>query len=74
VASIFQASSLYFPDVPPSVSPEVAEPGESQLRVPNRVVDIAMTEVQLDCAGILAVVGELEPASVSQHVWVYRKG
>ena len=32
-----------------------------------------MTKVVLQRAGIVAIIGELEAASVAQHVWIDRK-
>ena len=34
------------------------------------MADIPMPEVMLNGSGVLPVVGEIEPAGVTQHVWV----
>src|SRR5262245_46103946 len=51
-----------------SVVPEVLEPGRRQLGVAHRVLDVAVPEISLQRAGIDAPIGQLVPASVSQHM------
>src|SRR5271169_4231194 len=53
-----------------SVSPEILEPIRRQLRVPDRMLDIAMAQVGLQGAGIMALVGQRETAGVPKHVRV----
>jgi hypothetical protein len=46
---------------------KVASKDRGHLGVANRVLDVAMAEVVLQCAGVLAVVGEVVAAGVAQH-------
>jgi hypothetical protein len=46
---------------------KVLEPVRGHLGVANRVLDVAMAEVVLQCAGVLADVGEFAAAGVAQH-------
>jgi hypothetical protein len=48
------------------VSPEVLEPVRRQSRIADRGHDRAVAEIGLDRASVVAVVDELEPASVAQ--------
>ena len=50
------------------VLPEVFEPVRRQGRVADRGHDRSVAEIGLDGASIVAVVGELEPAGMPQHV------
>jgi hypothetical protein len=45
-----------------------------KFRVPDGVLDIAVPEIMLDGASILAVVGELKPTGMPHHMRVHRKG
>ena len=51
--------------------PEVLEAGRRQLGVAHRVLDVLVSQIGLQRASIDAVIGELEAAGVSQHVWVH---
>ena len=53
-----------------SIFPESFEPIGSQLCVANRMSDVLVPEVVLKRAGVVPVVGELEPAGVAEHVGV----
>ena len=44
-----------------------------KLRVSNGVLDVLVPEVVLQGSGIVAIVGELEPASMTKHVRVDRE-
>jgi hypothetical protein len=53
-----------------SVVPESLKPVRSKLRVSHSVLDVPMTEIVLDRAGVVSLIGELETAGVAQHVRV----
>jgi hypothetical protein len=55
------------------VFPEILEPIGRQSGVSDGGHDRAVPEIGLDGASIMAVVGELEPACVPQHVGVNGK-
>jgi hypothetical protein len=50
--------------------PEVSEPIGRHLGVANRVLDILVSEVVLQSARVVAIVGELEATRMSKHVWM----
>ena len=50
------------------IFPEMLEPIGRQSSIANRGHDRAVPEIGLDGASVVAVVGELEPAGVPQHV------
>ena len=52
------------------VPPEVLEPPRRQRRIAGGILDIAVPEVGLQGSRIDAVVGQLEPAGMTQHVRV----
>jgi hypothetical protein len=56
-----------------SVPPKVFEPVGRQFSVPDRVLNVFVPEVVLQGSRIVAIVGELEPTGVAQHVRVDRK-
>ena len=56
------------------VFPKILEPIGRQSRIPDRGHDRAVAEIGLDGASVVAVVGELEPAGVPQHVGMNEKG
>ncbi len=56
------------------VSPKILEPIGRQRRIAHRGHDRAVAEIGLDSAGVVAVVRELEPTSMPQHVRVDKKG
>jgi len=59
-----------------SVRPEVIEAIRSELRVEGGVLDILVSKVELNGAGVLAVVGELEglnPTPLSPRA-IWRRG
>src|SRR5664279_2849660 len=47
---------------------KVIELGMMSRGVPNRVLDILMPKVVLDCAGVASIVGEFIAAGMAQHV------
>ena len=55
------------------VFPEILEPIGRQSRIAHGGHDRAVAEVGLDGASVTAVVGELEPTGVPQHVGVDKK-
>src|SRR5262249_54272577 len=57
---------------PRSASPKVLEPVGRHVGVPDRVLDVLVPEVGLS-PRVVAVVGELEPTGMTQHVWVDRE-
>ena len=50
-----------------SIPKELLKPLRRQCGIPRRILNIAMTEISLDCPGVVAVVGELI-AGMAQHV------
>ena len=54
--------------------PKIPEPIWRQSHVANRGHDRAVAEIGLDGASVMAVVGELESADVSQHVGMNEEG
>ena len=56
-----------------SVLPEVAESRRGQLGVANRVLDILVAEILLDCSRIVPIVGEFVSRCMSKHVRVNRE-
>jgi hypothetical protein len=44
------------------------EPVRRQLSVPDRVLDVAMAEIGLQRAGIVAGIGQRKPARMAQHL------
>ena len=50
-----------------SVFPEVVEAMGGKLGIKDRVLDVPVAEVELDGAGVLAVIGELEAGRMPQH-------
>jgi hypothetical protein len=55
------------------ILPEVFEPVRRQGRVAHRGHDRSVAEVGLDGASIVAVIGELEPAGMPQHVGMHEE-
>ena len=53
-----------------SAPPEILEPIGRKLRVSHRMLNILVPEICLQRPGIVALVGEGEPAGMSEHVWV----
>ena len=56
------------------VFPEILESIGRQSRIAYRGHDRAVAEIGLNGTSVVAVVGELEPAGVPQHVGVNEKG
>ena len=57
-----------------ALSPEILEPVGRHFRISCGVHDALVAEVVLQGSGIVAIVGELIPAGVPEHVRVYREG
>src|SRR5262249_47349064 len=55
------------------ILPKVLEPVRRQGRVADRGHDRSVAEIGLDGASVVAVVGELEPAGMPQHVGMHEK-
>src|SRR5215471_8437318 len=56
-----------------SIFPEVFEAVRRQGRVADRGHDRSVAEIGLNGASVVAVVGELEPAGMPQHVGMHEK-
>ena len=56
-----------------SAPPKVLEPVGRHVGVPDRVLDVLVPEVVLQGPRVVAVVGELEPASMPKHVGMDRE-
>src|SRR5215472_1589756 len=56
------------------IPPEVLETIRRQGRVADRGHDRSVAEIGLDGASVVAVVGELEPAGMPQHVGMHEEG
>ena len=52
------------------VLPKIFEPGWCQLGITYSMLDILVSEIRLQRAGIDAVVCEFVPARMPQHMWV----
>src|SRR5215468_6037987 len=55
------------------ILPEVFEPVRRQGRVAHRGHDRSVAEISLDGASVVAVVGELEPTGMPQHVGMHEE-
>ena len=55
------------------VPPKVVEPVGRHFGVPDRVLNVLVTEVVLQGPRVVAIVGELEPAVMANHVRVDRE-
>jgi hypothetical protein len=56
------------------ISPKVLEPCRRQFRISNRVADVSMPEVILNCSRIVAITSELVSRTMPQHVRMKLKG
>jgi hypothetical protein len=63
-----RCSHEFEPPLPNSISKEVLEPLRHQGGIARRVLDVAVSEIGLDRARVVAIVGELVAAGVAQHV------
>src|SRR5262249_55674997 len=61
------------PAPPSSVPPKVLESVGRHFGVPDRVLDVLVAKVVLQGPRVVAIIGQLEPAGMAQHVWVDRK-
>ena len=50
------------------ILPETLEAGRRQLGVAHRVLDVFVSQIVLNGAGVVSIGGELEAAGVSKHV------
>ena len=53
------------------ISKQIFEARRGQLGIAHRMLDRFVSQIALDRAGINAIVCQLVPAGVAQHVWVY---
>jgi hypothetical protein len=53
-----------------SAPPKVLEPVGCHVGVPDGVLNVLVAEIVLQGTGIMAIVGELEPTGMAQHVRV----
>ena len=60
-------------DFPLSVPPKVFEAVRRHVGVPDRVLDVLVPKVVLQGPRVVAIIGQLEPAGMAQHVWVDRE-
>ena len=58
---------------PWSVPPKVLEPVGRHFGVPDRVLNVLVPEVVLQGPGVMAIIGQFEPAGMAQHVRVDRE-
>ena len=58
---------------PSSVPPKVLESVGRHFGVPDRVLDVLVPEVVLQGPGVVAIICELEPAGMAEHVRVDRE-
>src|SRR5437868_244056 len=56
------------------ILPEAFEPFRRKLGVTHRMLDVLVSEVVLQGARVVPVIGELETTGVAQHVRVDREG
>src|SRR5262249_48656090 len=61
------------PAPPSSVPPKVLEPVGRHFGVPDCVLNVLVPEVVLQGPRVVAIIGQLEPAGMAQHVGVDRK-
>src|SRR5262249_7449930 len=61
------------PESPKSASPKDLATVRRPLGAPDRVLDVLVPEVVLQGARVVAIVGELEPTGMAQHVWMHRE-
>jgi hypothetical protein len=69
-ASIPERHYVVTPPRGRSIPPKSLETIRRQRGVGNRVLDILMPKVVLDCAGVASIVGEFIAAGMAQHVGV----
>ncbi len=55
------------------VPPEAVEPSRTQFCVPDRMLDIPVTQPKLQRPGVVASISQRESTPMSQHMRVYRK-
>src|SRR5262245_7042127 len=56
-----------------SAPPKVLEPVGRHFGVAHRVLNVLVPEVMLQGSRVVAIVGELEPTGMAQHVWMHRE-
>src|SRR5215472_6805513 len=55
------------------LAPKILEAVRRHFGVPDRVLDVLVPEVVLQRPRVVAIVSELEPTGMAQHVWVDRE-
>ena len=56
-----------------SILPKILKPVRGQIRVPRRVLDVAMPEVLLNRSRVVAVVGQFVAGRTAEHVRMNRE-
>jgi hypothetical protein len=56
-----------------SVPPKIFEPVGRHFGVPDGVLDVLVAKVVLQGPGVMAIIGQLEPAGMAKHVRVDRE-
>jgi len=57
----------------PSILPKISEAAWSELSVSDRIADVAVSEVVLNCSSIVAIASEFVSRTMPQHVCVSLK-
>jgi hypothetical protein len=53
-----------------SLPPEILEPIRRQFGIADGMLDVFVAEISLECAGVMALIRQREPAGVAKHVRV----
>jgi hypothetical protein len=61
------------PAPPSSAPPKVLESVRRHVGVPDRVLNVLVPEIVLQGPGVMAIIGQLEPAGMAEHVRVDRE-
>ena len=56
-----------------SIFPEPVKPARCQLRVPDSVLNISVSQIMLDRPSILTIIRQFEAAAMAEHVRVHGK-
>src|SRR5262249_5763755 len=57
----------------PSILPEILEALWAQFGIPNRVLNVLVPEVELNCPSVLASVRQIEAGCVTEHMGMHGK-
>ncbi len=55
------------------ISPKVVEPVSGKLSISSCMGNLFMPKVMLDRSSIVAMISQIEPSGVSQHMWMRRE-